>query len=101
MAIRVVARFDEEAGASGEDVWDPEDTKSTEELAVAGSKQSKRAYEVALKTIQDLAREVRAWFVEGSEPFASTCHAFVCKIYIYDIYCVPQLLHASHITMES
>ena len=51
--------FGEEAGADGEAaVWDSEGSNSDEELAAVGTNASKRAYERALKSFRDLAREV-------------------------------------------
>lgn len=58
MTDRAVDSFDEEAGADGEGVWDQEGSNSDEEVAAIGSKGSKRAYERALESFQDLAREV-------------------------------------------
>ena len=58
MTDGAVGSFDKETGADGEAVWDTEGSNSGEETAAVGAKASKRAYERALKSFQDLAREV-------------------------------------------
>lgn len=58
MTDGAVGSFDKEAGADGEVVWDTERSNSDEETVAIGTKASKRAYERALKSFQDLAREV-------------------------------------------
>lgn len=50
--------FDNAAGDDGDRAWEPEDKKSPEAFLPRGTKGTKRAYELALKAFQDLAREV-------------------------------------------
>lgn len=50
----------EDAGSGdSERTWKPEDKRSSEVSAPRGTKGTKRAYDLALKAFQDLAREVR------------------------------------------
>lgn len=50
--------FQDEAGSDSEGAWKPEEKKSPEAFVPRGTKGTKRAYELALKAFQDLAREV-------------------------------------------
>ncbi|CAM9154523.1 unnamed protein product [Ectocarpus sp. 4 AP-2014] len=51
------ASFDDVVGGDNEKVWKPEDKKSPEAFFPRGTNGTKRAYELALKAFQDLARE--------------------------------------------
>lgn len=69
----LLSSFDNAAGDDGERARQPEDKKSPEAFLPRGTKGTKRAYELALKAFQDLAREVlrRYWYCVRAETVCS------------------------------